>query len=117
MRIIDISVTLRAGLAAWPGEDHWRLDPVHRMADGGPANVSRIAMGLHCGTHVDAPWHFGLSDETVESLPLDRFITPARVVDCTSVDRAVSRATLEGRVDCAVAVLLKTTNSGTLESG
>jgi arylformamidase len=117
MRIIDISVTLQDGLAAWPGEDFWRLEPVHRIAEGGPVNVSRFAMGLHCGTHVDAPWHFGLSDQTVESLPLDRFITPARVVDCTGVDRAVTRADLEGRIDGTTAVLLKTANSGTLESG
>jgi arylformamidase len=116
MRIIDISVTLRTGLAAWPGEDFWRLDKVHRIADGGPANVSRIAMGLHCGTHVDAPWHFGLSDQTVESLPLDRFVTPARVVDCTRVEHAVSRADLDGHIDGATAVLIKTRNSGTLES-
>jgi arylformamidase len=116
MQIIDISVTLRDGLAAWPGEDDWRLQAVHRMANGAPVNVSRITMGVHCGTHVDAPWHFGLSDQTVESLPLDRFITPARVVDCTSVEHAVSRADLEGRIDGTAAVILKTTNSGTLES-
>jgi arylformamidase len=117
MKIIDISVTLRDGLAAWPGEEYWRLDATRRIAAGDAANVSRVTMGLHTGTHVDAPWHFGLSDQTVESLPLDRFITPARVVDCTRVEHAVTRADLEGRIDGTAAVLLKTTNSGTLESG
>jgi arylformamidase len=117
MQIIDISVTLRNGLAAWPGEEYWRLDATRRIAAGDAANVSRVTMGLHTGTHVDAPWHFGLSDQTVESLPLDRFITPARVVDCTRVERAVTRADLEGRIDGTAAVLLKTANSGTLESG
>jgi len=116
MHIIDISVTLRDGLAAWPGEDYWRLDKTLRIAEGGAANVSRITMGLHCGTHVDAPWHFGLSDQTAESLPLDRFITPARVVDCTGVAQAITRADLAGRIDGTAAVLLKTANSGTLES-
>jgi arylformamidase len=117
MQIIDISLTLRTGLAAWPGEDFWQLDAVHRIAESGAVNVSRIGMGLHCGTHVDAPWHFGLSDQTVESLPLDRFLTPARVVDCTHAAAAVSRGDLEGRIDDTPAVLLKTRNSGTLESG
>jgi arylformamidase len=116
MHIIDISVTLRQGLAAWPGEDFWRLDPVHRIAKGGPVNVSRITMGLHSGTHVDAPWHFGMSDQTAEALALDRFLTPARVLDCTTATRAVSRADLEGRIDGTPAVLLKTRNSGSLES-
>jgi arylformamidase len=116
MQIIDISVTLRDGLAAWPGEENWRLDATRRIAAGDAANVSRVTMGLHTGTHVDAPWHFGLSDDTVESLPLDRFITPARVVDCTSVPHAVTREDLAGRIDGTTAVLLKTANSGTLES-
>ncbi len=116
MHIIDISVTLRDGLAAWPGEDHWRLDAVHRMADGAAVNVSRIVTGVHNGTHVDAPWHFGMSEQTVEALPLDRFLTPARVLDLTAVARAVSRADLEGRLTGTPAVLLKTRNSGRLEA-
>lgn len=116
MQIIDISVTLRDGLAAWPGEEYWRLEATRRIAAGDAANVSRVTMGLHTGTHVDAPWHFGLGDQTVESLPLDRFITPARVVDCTHVAHAVTRADLAGRIDSTRAVLLKTANSGTLES-
>jgi arylformamidase len=116
MLLIDISVTLRPELASWPGEDFWRLDPVHRIAEGGPVNVSRISLGLHSGTHVDAPWHFGISDQTAEALPLDRYITPARVVDCTLVAGAVSRADLEGRIDAVPAVLIRTRNSGTLES-
>ena len=116
MHIIDISVTLRNGLAAWPGEDHWRLDAVHRMADGAAVNVSRITTGVHNGTHVDAPWHFGASDRTVEALALDRFFTPARVLDLTGVAHAVSRADLEGRIAGTPAVLLKTRNSGRLEA-
>ena len=117
MQIIDISVTLRDTLAAWPGEDFWRLEPVHRLADGDPANVSRIRLGLHTGTHVDAPWHFGKSDVTAEALPLDRFVTRARVIDLTAVRDAVTRADLEGHLEGAPAVLLKTRNSGTLERG
>ncbi|HEX6213072.1 MAG TPA: cyclase family protein [Methylomirabilota bacterium] len=117
MQIIDISVTLRDGLAAWPGEDFWRLDPVHRMAEGGPANVSRIQLGLHTGTHVDAPWHFAKSDVTVEALPLDRLVTRARVLDLTGVRAAVSRGDLEGLLTGVPAVLLKTRNSGSLERG
>lgn len=117
MQIIDISVTLRDTLAAWPGEDFWRLEPVHRITEGDPANVSRIRLGLHTGTHVDAPWHFGKSDVTAEALPLDRFVTSARVIDLTSVSDVVTRADLEGRLEGTSAVLLKTRNSGTLERG
>jgi arylformamidase len=114
-KAIDISVTLRDGLAQWPGENLWAFDPVARMDEGDPCNVSRIGLSLHTGTHVDAPWHFGKGTRTVESTPLDQMITPARVLDLTHVSTAITRADLEGRIDGARAVLCKTTNSGSLE--
>ncbi len=115
-RIIDISVTLRQGLACWPGDDFWRLQPVRRIAEGGSCNLSRVTMGLHTGTHVDAPWHFGEGDRTVEAISLDRLVIRARVLDLTHVDSAIGRGDLEGKLDGIQAVLLKTTNSGKLES-
>jgi arylformamidase len=115
MRIIDISVTLRDGLAAWPGEDSWRIEAVHRMAQGGPANVSRITMGVHTGTHVDAPWHFGEGMRTVEALPLECLVTRARVIDLTRVERAIHRRDLEPHLADTTAIVCKTRNSGSLE--
>lgn len=114
--IIDISVTLRQGLACWPGEEHWLLEPTQRMAEGGSCNLSRVAMSLHTGTHVDAPWHFGESDRTVESIPLDKLVLKARVLDLTQVDSAIGRNELEGKLDDIQAVLFKTANSGKLEA-
>ena len=114
--VIDISVTLREGLATWPGEDYWNFEPVQRMAKGDAANVSRISMGLHTGTHVDAPWHFGEGDRTVEAVPLNQLVIGARVLDLTHVERVISRSDLEGKLDGVEAVLFKTTNSGTLEA-
>ncbi len=114
-RIKDISVTLRKGLASWPGEDFWRLDPVCRMDEGAPCNVSKLAMGCHFGTHVDAPWHFGKSDVRVDQIPLDRMVIDARVLDLTHVEKAVSRADLEGKLEGTRAVLFKTRCSGKLD--
>lgn len=114
--IIDISITLRAGLAAWPGEDLWQLEPLQRMAEGDAANVSSIRMSLHTGTHVDAPWHFGEGDRTVEAIPLNQLVIGARVLDLTHVEQAISRSDLEGQLEGVQAALFKTTNSGTLEA-
>lgn len=113
-RALDISVTLREGLATWPGERFWELVPVHRMDQGGPCNLTRIRLTLHTGTHVDAPWHFGMSPRTVESTPLDQMITPARVIDLTHIEHVIRRADLEGRIEGARAVLCRTRNSGDL---
>lgn len=116
-RALDISVTLSERLAPWPGQEVWEFVPILRMDDGAPCNVSRIRVSLHAGTHVDAPWHFGMSPRTVESTPLDQMITPARVLDLTHVDTVITRADLEGRIEGARGVLCKTRNSGSLERG
>lgn len=132
-RIHDVTVALRKGVASWPGEDFWRFEPVCRMSEGAPCNVSKFAMGCHLGTHVDSPWHFGKGEKTIESIGFDQMIVPARVLDLTDVEVAVSREHLEGRIDGIArtgggvraawsaewkggAVLTKTRNSGTLAS-
>lgn len=115
MKIIDISVTLRDGLAMWPGEERWSLEAVQRIAQGGSANVSRVTMGVHTGTHVDAPWHFGEGTRTAEALPLEQLVTRARVVDLTGVERAIGRRDLEPHLAGATAIVCKTRNSGSLE--
>ena len=114
--IIDISVTLRQGLACWPGEEYWRLEPTQRMAAGDHCNLSRATMSLHTGTHVDAPWHFGEGDRTIEAISLSQLVIKARVLDLTHVESAIGRGELEGKLDGIQAVLLKTTNSGRLEA-
>ena len=57
-RFLDVSVPLAAGIPAYPGNPEFELQPVKRIADGGSSNVSRLVMGTHTGTHVDAPLHF-----------------------------------------------------------
>ena len=53
-----MTVPLSAELPTYPGRPPFRVDVTHRIADGQPYNVARIALGTHTGTHVDAPYHF-----------------------------------------------------------
>ena len=116
-KALDVTVTLSERLAPWPGQEVWQFEPLLRMAKGDVCNVSYFRVSCHAGTHVDAPWHFGMSEQTIESIPLDQMIIPARLLDLTNVATAITRADIEGRIDGARAVLCKTRNSGTLESG
>ena len=116
-RAIDVSVTLSERLSPWPGQEVWQFEPLLRIERGDVCTVSYFRVSCHAGTHVDAPWHFGMSPQTVESIPLDQMITPARLLDLTHVQSAITRADLEGKIDGARAVLCKTRNSGVLESG
>jgi arylformamidase len=70
MRTYDITLTISPDLVVWPGDPAVELERVDKIEDGANANVSRINMGVHTGTHVDAPFHFLEKGITVEYLDL-----------------------------------------------
>jgi arylformamidase len=80
-RLVDVSVVLAPGLATYPGNPEFELQPVKRIAEGASSNVSRLVLGTHTGTHVDAPRHFYDDRPGVDALPLDLLIGRARVID------------------------------------
>ncbi len=116
-KLLDVSVPLVAGLPTFPGNPDFELQPVKRISEGGSSNVSRLVMGTHTGTHVDAPKHFIDDGEGVEALRLDLLIGRARVVE-------IMRRGGIGPGELAAAglredlrVLLKTPNSALWHSG
>jgi len=80
-RLIDVSRPLLSGAPHWPGDTPTELVPTARMADGSSCNVGRLSLSLHNGTHVDAPYHYARRGVTMEKVPLEIFVGPARVVD------------------------------------
>ncbi len=113
MQIYDISLTVTPELAVWPGDPAVVLERVTKMEDGAHNNVSRIACGVHVGTHVDAPYHFIADGKTIEKLDLSALIGPASVVELPDAGPLLSAADLRaaGVVPGMERVLLKTTNS------
>ena len=111
MRIYDITRALKAGMATWPGEPGPEVMLIKEMAAGDPADVSHLALGVHTGTHVDAPRHFISGAAGVESLPLEALIGPTRVVRIQH-PTAIRVEELEGLgLDGAERVLFRTRNS------
>jgi arylformamidase len=113
-KIFDVTVPLSAEVPTFPGDPPFEITFTHAIADGDPYNVSRISMGSHSGTHVDAPYHFLADGPTVEHLPLEILMGKARVVELLVRDR-VERGELEAldlRDD--IRVLFKTRMSGQL---
>jgi arylformamidase len=110
--IIDISVPIRAGMHVYPGNPGFRLERHESIADGAQANVSKLELGVHNGTHVDGALHFIDGAAGTEALPLEAFVGPAEVVDATSVETNLDEAALESlRLADSERVLLKTRNS------
>jgi arylformamidase len=112
--IHDISVPIRSDMPIYAGDPGVELERASSIAEGGHANVSKLSMGVHTGTHVDAPVHFIEGAPGMEGVPLDALYGPAVVVDATAVVAdSLGEAELEGLDIPAGAerVLLKTRNS------
>lgn len=113
MKIYDISISLSSTMPTYPGDPTVSIEPVLQIAKGDAANVSRLSFGDHSGTHLDPPVHFVPGGKTVDQLDLNVLYGPARVIDLTHVEKAITaddleRAKLPKR---AVRILVKTRNS------
>ena len=86
MRTYDISLPISTELPVWPGDPAITLERVSKIEEGANANVSRLAMSVHTGTHVDAPNHFLGDGNTLEKIPLNLFTGRAYVAHLPDVD-------------------------------
>lgn len=86
MQTYDISLTISVTLPTWPGDPPIKLERVSKIEDGANANVSHLAMSVHTGTHVDAPFHFLPEGKTVERIPLKALTGRAYVLHLPNAD-------------------------------
>ena len=91
---IDISVPLVAGMPVFPGDPAFSLELAASIGAGSLANVSRLDMGAHTGTHFDAPAHFIAGAATSEAMPTEVGIGPAWVVDARHLTRTITATDL-----------------------
>jgi kynurenine formamidase len=105
MRIIDLSVALKAGIASDPASMLPRIDyldhkagakeftawfpglKAEQLPDGEGAAMERITFTTHNGTHLDAPWHFastmdgGKPAMKIDEVPLEWFFSSGVKLD------------------------------------
>jgi arylformamidase len=106
MRILDVSVPIRPEMITYPGDPTVKLERISAIADGALANVSRLDLGVHTGTHVDAPVHFLDGAAAVEGLPLDALLGRVLVIGA----EALTASTLRG-LELPERIVFKTPNS------
>ena len=81
MHIYDITAPLSPALPVYPGDPEVTITPLAQLQWGDAANVSRLVLSSHTGTHLDAPRHFFAEGLAIDSLDLHVLMGPARV--CT----------------------------------
>jgi len=110
-RLLDVSVPLRPGMPVYPGNPDFENVPVHRIADGHSSNHSRLVLGTHTGTHVDAPLHFFDGRPGVDQMPLDLLIGRVRVVDVPDRGGITAQRLAAAGLREDIRVLFRTPNS------
>lgn len=78
----------------YPGDAPAKLEFMQHMDRGGKLTLSAFSMGAHTGTHVDAPMHFIKGGAPLDEIPLDTFMGPVRIVDCSAEALAIDAAEL-----------------------
>jgi arylformamidase len=116
--IYDISVPLHSGGVVYPGNPSISITAQQAISQGAGANVSRLDLGSHSGTHVDAPKHFFDQGAGVDALPLDVLMGPARLIAFDDSVKMVGETELRAHELTGVTrLLLRTRNSAWLASG
>ena len=108
--IIDISIPLSPSTIVYPGNPKIEIEEIQSKAS--KSIISKITSGSHNGTHIDAPRHAIEEGKSIDMIPLDVFMGPCRVIDCTRDVGSVLKDTLElNAIFEGERILLKTTNS------
>jgi arylformamidase len=108
---IDVSVPLHNKMHHWPGDPPPYVTTHVSTAKGDVCNVSAFFMSSHTGTHMDAPLHFLHGAKTMDDLPFDAVIGPARVVEIKDKTAIAPRELKKLKLRKGERILFKTRNS------
>jgi len=106
IRVVDLTQTLKTSTPViqlpppLAPSNPFRIMEISRYDDRGPGWYwNNIACGEHTGTHFDAPAHWvtgqHYADGYTDTVPVQRFIAPAVVIDCTKEAAADEKFLLE----------------------
>jgi arylformamidase len=114
MALHDVSVPVRPGMPIYHDNPGVEIELASSIAKGATANVSKLTMGVHTGTHIDGPLHFFEDGGGADTLPLTAMIGPALVVELPGLgdgpigEEALRAASIPAGTE---RLLLKTSNS------
>jgi arylformamidase len=108
---IDVSVPLREGMVVFAFENNMQIERRYSMERGDMGNNSSIHMGVHTGTHMDAPRHVLANGQTIDQMPLNDAIGPARVIEIRDHKAIKAEELKQYKFEPGERILFKTLNS------
>jgi kynurenine formamidase len=79
--LVDLTRPIESGMPTYPGDPPVSVE-IHAEFDADGYRVSRLELGTHTGTHVDAPAHTEPDGATLDAYSVADLRMTARVVDC-----------------------------------
>ena len=112
MKIIDLTHIMTEYMAVFPGDEQPTFEKVTTHQEDGYM-MTHISVWSHVGTHIDAPAHIIADTDTLDALPIDRFVGTALVIDCYDLGEgdAITMERIEmvkDRADKAEFILFRT---------
>lgn len=95
IRVFDLSANLSSDTRVYPGDPGFGMEVYSSLEKDGYL-LHRVCLGEHLGTHLDAPIHFG-GEWDLSSVPDERLVAPAVLVDISDVDEIVDVDVLRER--------------------
>src|SRR5215469_3304395 len=108
---LDVSVPIYAGMVHFPDNPSIEIDTITHVERGDTCTLSRLTMGSHTGTHIDAPIHFLPGGAGAEEVPLENLIGPARVIEIKDPDAVKAKELQIHNLGVGERLLFKTSNS------
>lgn len=93
MELFDLTQPLYSGMPVHPGDPAVLFTAVCNHEVHG-YEVTEVCLGSHAGTHLDAPRHFFPDGDTLDAYPVQRFVGPGVLVDCSAAESGVIDASL-----------------------
>lgn len=96
-KAVDLSHELENGMPIYPGDPSPAFESAATIEKNG-VNLTRMDLGSHTGTHIDAPIHFIPDGISVDKLPVSTFIGEAIILDLSKskpIGSGITKSDLE----------------------
>ncbi len=83
-KLIDLTHTFTENMPVYPGDPCAQFHQIASIEKDG-FNDHKVEMGLHVGTHMDAPFHMVEGGRLISELPLSRFSGVGHLLDVRGI--------------------------------
>lgn len=115
-KFIDISLPVYPGMVVWEDDSPVEVGFEGTIAAGDVANLSYLKMGVHTGTHVDAPLHFIEGGKSLDEMDLSMLIGEVYVFE-TDVEVVTGEVLAAGNIPAVRRLLIKSGNGALYKTG